>query len=57
MSEEDTELFEARVAGFVDAAEGVEAGAEVDAGLDGSGVPFTSAAAEEDVGTTEEGFV
>lgn len=63
MSAEDTELFEARDAGFdADAAEGVEeccvvgAGAEVVAGLDGSEVPFRSAAAaEEDVGTTAEG--
>ena len=53
MSAEDTELFEAT---FSDAAEGVAegcvAGAEVEAGLDGSGVPFTFAAAEV-VGTTE----
>jgi hypothetical protein len=56
MSAEDTELFEAVES---DAVEGVEegcvAGAEVDAGSDGSGVPFTFAAAEEVVGTTEEG--
>jgi len=63
MSAEDTELFEARATGFdVDAAGGVEegfgcvVGAEVDTGSDGSGVPFTFAAAEEDVGTTEESF-
>lgn len=61
MSAEDTELFEARAVSFDDdAAEGVEegcvVGAEVDAGSDDSGVPFTFAAAEEDVGMTEDGF-
>jgi hypothetical protein len=64
MSAEDTELFEARDAGFdADTAEGVEegcvvgAGAEVvtASGLDGSGDTFRSATAE-DVGTTEEGI-
>jgi hypothetical protein len=61
MSAEDTELFEATSVTFDDdAAEGVEegcvVGAEVDAGSDGSGVPFTFAAAEEDVGRTEDGL-
>jgi len=62
MSGEDAELFEAADAGFdVDAA-GVEegfgcvVGAGVDAGSDGSGVPFTFAGVEEGVGTTEERF-